>query len=100
MASLLSMSSAGGLSMSDSTTRRNFLKTAAAGSVLGLGDLGFLTGLPRVSAADAKVAPLQPDIEPLVRIIEETPRNKLLEEIASRIRRGTTYREVLAALQL
>lgn len=86
--------------MSDSTNRRNFLKTAAAGSVLGLGDLGFLTRLPRVSAADAKVAPLQPDIEPLVRIIEETPRNKLLEEMASRIRRGTSYREVLAALQL
>lgn len=86
--------------MSDSTTRRSFLKTAAAGSVLGLGDLGFLSNLPRLSAADLKVAPLQPDIEPLVRVIEETPRNKLLEEMASRIRRGTTYREVLAALQL
>src|SRR5882672_4843487 len=86
-------------------TRRGFLKTSAAtGALLGLGDLGFLSRLPRVSAAEASVAPgvvrFNPDIEPLVRLLEDTPRDRLLEEVASRIRRGLTYREVLAALFL
>jgi hypothetical protein len=86
-------------------TRRSFLKTAAAtGTVIGLGDLSFLGSLPRVSAAETKLpgglVPLESDIEPLVRFLEQTPRDKLLEEIASRIRRGLTYREVLAALML
>ena len=32
--------------------------------------------------------------------LEDSPREKLLEEVAMRIKRGTTYREVLAALLL
>jgi hypothetical protein len=43
---------------------------------------------------------LQPEIEPLVRLIEKTPRNKLLEEVADRIHKGLSYRELLAALLL
>jgi hypothetical protein len=72
--------------------------------MLGLGDLSFLGRLPRVSAAEAqgdpKVVRLHPEIEGTVRLLEETPREKLLEEVAARIRRGLSYREVLAALQL
>jgi len=41
-----------------------------------------------------------PEIEPLVRLLEDTPRERLLEEVASRIRRGLIYREVLTALLL
>src|SRR6266436_3207969 len=86
-------------------TRRRFLKTAATTSaLLGLGDLSFLSRLPRVSAEetrlDPKVVQLRPEIEPLVRLLEETPRERLLEEIGGRIRNGLTYREVLAALLL
>jgi hypothetical protein len=88
------------------TTRRRFLHTAAAGGAL-LGsdiDLGFLGRLPRVSAeetkTDGRVVQLSPDIEPLVRVLEETPRERLLEEVAGRIKQGTTYKEVLAALLL
>jgi hypothetical protein len=86
-------------------TRRRFLQATAAGSAaIGLGDLRFLTGLPRVSADevrnDPKVVQFRPEIEPLVRLLEETPREKLLEEVAARIHRGTTYREILAALLL
>jgi hypothetical protein len=44
--------------------------------------------------------PLQPNIEPWVRLLEDTPRNRLLEEVAAGIRQGLTYREVLAALLL
>jgi hypothetical protein len=43
---------------------------------------------------------LQSGIEPLVKLIEETPRGRLLEEVGSRVRNGLTYREVLAALLL
>src|SRR2546429_8677173 len=83
--------------------RRSFLKITASASVLaGLGDLGFR--LPSVSAAEAKLDPkmvqLHPEIEPLVRLLENTPRPRLLEEVATRIQHGLTYREVLAALLL
>src|SRR5436309_508898 len=86
-------------------TRRQFLKTAAAaGAVSGLGDFSFLARLPRVAAQEAKLEPrivrFGPDIEPLVRFLEDTPREKLLEEVAFRIHHGLTYREVLAALLL
>jgi hypothetical protein len=85
--------------------RRSFLRTAAATSALiGLGDLGILSRLPRVSAAEAKLdtrfVQFRPEIEPLVRLLEDTPRERVLEEFAARIKRGTTYREVLTALQL
>src|SRR5439155_22816006 len=89
----------------NSPTRRQFLKTAAVtGAALGIGDLSFLSRLPRVSAQEAalnpKIVQFHPDIELLVRFLEDTPRDRLLEEAASRIRRGLTYREILAALLL
>src|SRR5205823_14117250 len=40
------------------------------------------------------------EIEPLVRLLETTSRDRMIEEVASRIRRGLTYREVLAAVLL
>lgn len=85
--------------------RRAFIgRSAAAGVTAALGDLAFLANLPRVSAAEAKLpaqmVQLHPDIEPLVRLLENTPRNQVLEEVAAKIKRGTSYREVLAALLL
>src|SRR5437667_9764219 len=41
-----------------------------------------------------------PEIEPLVRFLEATPRERLLEEVAARIKRGLSYRDLLAALLL
>ena len=89
--------------MSRQNTRRDFLKTTAAtGTILGLGDLAFLKGLNPVSAAETKLNPstvrLNADIEPVVRLIEDTPKNQLLEVMAEKIRKGLTYREVLAGL--
>jgi hypothetical protein len=88
-----------------SESRRDFLKLSVAGGALaGLGDLAFLRQLPAVAAAETRLDPktvqFQPDIEPLVRLLEETPRERLLEEVAVRIRGGVSYREVLAALLL
>jgi hypothetical protein len=85
--------------------RRRFLQASALGGALaGLGDLSFLSQLRPVSADEAtldpKVVRLQPEIEPLVRLLEETPRERLLEVVAGRIRKGLGYRDVLAALLL
>ena len=83
--------------------RRSFVRTTTF-SLAGLGNLAFLAKLPRVSAAEAKLPPklvqLHPDIEGLVRLMENTSRDRVIEEVATRIKRGTTYREVLTALFL
>jgi hypothetical protein len=75
-----------------------------AGLAAGLGDLAFLSQLPPVSAADVKatpgVVPVGPDIEPLVRLIEDTPRAKLLEAVGARVREGTSYGRLMGALLL
>jgi hypothetical protein len=77
---------------------------AGTTALAGLGDLGFLAQLQPVSAAEAKLesarVQLDPEIEPLVRLLENTPRERVLEEVAARLRRGMTYRELLAALLL
>ena len=76
--------------MSSSHDRRGFLKrVAAAGAAVGLADQSFLAGLPPVLAADLQplpgAVPLHAEIEPLVRLLEDTPRNRLLEEVAQRM---------------
>lgn len=91
--------------MNSEFPRRSFLKAAAGtGAAVGLGQLGFLSHLPTVSAAeaapDAAFVRFRPEIEPLVRLLEDTPRDRLLEEVGSRVKQGTTYREILTALQL
>src|SRR5687768_5269694 len=85
--------------------RRTFLHaSAASAALLTIDSLPWLRLLRPVSAAevnvDPKVVRLDDSIEPLVRLIEDTPRERLLEEVATRIRGGTEYREVLAALLL
>lgn len=85
--------------------RRTFLKSAAVGTAGGWLADGWLRGLTPVSAADAKLPAgsvrFNDDIEPLVRLIEETPRQTVIEEIASRVSLGrVSYRELLAALLL
>ena len=86
-------------------SRRRFVQGAMAGGVLaGLGDVGFLSQLTPLSAAETKLPPgavqFRSDIEPLVRLLEATPRDQLLEEIGARIRHGLNYREILTALLL
>lgn len=86
-------------------TRRSFLRGATIGGTLaGMGDLSFLTRMPRVAAEesqlDPKVVRFDPSIEPIVRLLEDTPREQLLEKVAERIKGGLTYRDVLAALLL
>jgi hypothetical protein len=91
-------------SRTSSFSRRSFLAASSAAMAGVTAQMGFLKGLPRVSAEEAKPDPkivrLSDEIEPLVRLVEETPREKLLEEVAAKIKKGTSYREVVAALLL
>ena len=85
--------------------RRSFLQTAVGtGALAALGDFGFLAQLPSVSAAeavaDAHLVRFHPEIEPLVRLLEDTPRERVIEEVAARVKRGLSYRQLLAALFL
>ena len=91
--------------MRNALDRRGFVQVGmGAGLLAGLGDLSFLNRLPAVAAEETKLDPqgmlLRPEIEPLVRLLEETPRDRLLEVFGERIRAGLSYREVLAALLL
>lgn len=83
--------------------RRRFL-ASTAGALAGLGNLDFITGLPRVSAEEAAVVPnmvrFRPEIEPLVKLLAETPRERLLEEVAAAIKKGVTYNQLLTAVFL
>ncbi len=85
------------------TTRRDFLTRSAQFSVVaGAVDFGFLQNLPSLTAQQTPrtLAPVQGDVEALVRLIEDSPRNRLLEEVATRIRQGANYQQILSALML
>lgn len=86
--------------MNASHSRRRFLtQTAASWS-----SAAVLPGLTSVTQAGMTLSngavQLRPEIEPLVKLIEETPRQRLMEEIGQRVRSGTGYREVLTGLFL
>src|ERR1043166_7515290 len=85
--------------------RRGFLKqTAGAGLLAGAGDYAFLQQLPALSAQEVRaarnMARVESDVEPLVRLIEDTPQNRLIEAAAERIKGGTSYQQLLAAVML
>ncbi|MGE0537472.1 MAG: hypothetical protein AB7O68_21060 [Pirellulales bacterium] len=91
--------------MAGQSSRRHFLcSTALGGALAGASQLGFLKSLPAVAAREARLAPtavkFDEGIEPLVQLLEETPRERLLEEFGARVRGGLSYRELLAALLL
>lgn len=85
--------------MAEGMDRRDFLASSAM-----VPALPFLGQLPAVAAQEARLQPqlvrFEESIEPLVRLIEETPADRLLEEVAGRIKKGMSYRQLLAALFL
>ncbi|HZZ80710.1 MAG TPA: hypothetical protein VFE62_19565 [Gemmataceae bacterium] len=85
------------------STRREFLsRSAQLGALATAGEYAFLSNLPPLSAQDVqrRLAPVPSELEQLVRLIEDSPRNRLLEEIGTRIRGGATYQQLLGALML
>ncbi len=93
--------------MGDSLRRRTFL-TAASASALGLGaglgSVDRLVGITPLRADDRAVTPdivqLRPEIEPVVRWIESTPRATIFEKAVAELKNGLTYRQLLAGLFL
>lgn len=85
--------------------RRRFLQSAAAlGLGTGLGSWSAVAPITPARAADLKVGPdavqFRPEIEPVVRWIEETPRERALETAVSHLKSGLSYRDLLAGLFL
>ncbi|MCI0680489.1 MAG: hypothetical protein L0Y71_00170 [Gemmataceae bacterium] len=85
--------------------RRVFLQRAAqTGLLAAAGEYAFLNRLPALSAQEVRaarnMARVAGDIEPLVRLIEDSPQNRLMELIAERVRGGTSYQELLSAVML
>src|SRR5262245_45151664 len=83
-------------------SRRDVLRGTAVACA---GEFAFLRGLPALSAQDVQhpartMVQLGADIEPLVRMIEETERGRLLAAVADKVRGGTSYQELLAAVML
>ncbi len=85
--------------------RRRFLQSASAvGLGASLGDWGALRTITPASAAAMKVGPdavrFRPEIEPVVRWIEDTPREKIIEVAVNHLKHGLSYRDLLAGLFL
>jgi hypothetical protein len=88
-----------------SFTRRAFLRTSAGAGLAGsFGGLAAFERLALAAGPDTSLTPdlvrLSPEIEPLVRLIEDTPRERCLETIVARLHSGLSYRELMAALYL
>ncbi len=87
--------------------RRRFLHTASA-SALGLGaSLGswdLLREINPAHAAEMSLGPdavaFRPEIEPVVRWIEETPAERVFEVAVAQLKDGLSYRDLLAGLFL
>ena len=91
--------------MNEGLRRRRFLQIASA---LGLGsELGPWAGLRTITpleADEAQVKPemvkFRPEIEPVVRLLEETPRERALEMAIAQLKNGLSYKNLLAGLFL
>lgn len=91
--------------MTTRATRRSFLhSTSASGAALCLGEWAALAPVSPARAEDARVTPdlvrFGPDLEPVVRLIEDTPREKCPAAVLGQLRDGLPYRRLLAALFL
>jgi hypothetical protein len=85
--------------------RRRFLQSASAlGLGASLGDWALLRTITPAHAEAMKVGPdavqFRPEIEPVVRWIEDTPREQILDVAVDHLKNGLSYRDLLAGLFL
>ncbi|QDV34118.1 hypothetical protein [Tautonia plasticadhaerens] len=90
---------------SPSRSRREFLQSASAlGLGAGLGPWAVLGPITPARASEMAVGPeavrFRPEIEPVVRWIEETPRDRILDVAVERLGGGLPYRDLLSGLFL
>lgn len=85
-------------------SRRRFLGQAGRMGATGLIGASWLARLSPVSAGEtilpADAVSFSSDIEPLVRLIEETPRESLMEVLGVKVAHGLGYTDLLTALLL
>jgi len=91
--------------MDGTLRRRRFLQAASAlGLGAGLGDRGVLRTVTPAGAAAMQVHPTEvrfrPEIEPVVRWIEDTPRERALDTAIGHLKKGLPYRDLMAGLFL
>ncbi len=87
--------------------RRRFVvgsSVLAGGVTSGCLAIPGLEGLPHVGASevglDENTVRFRPEIEPLVRLIEDSPREQVIDKVLAEIKSGRSYRELLAAMFL
>ena len=89
--------------MAGTPSRRRFMKTLAGGLLTGAAAESLLELLPS-RAADAQVLPdivrFTPDMEPVVRWIEETPRADALRKAIDALQGGLPFRKLLGGVFL
>jgi hypothetical protein len=91
--------------MAGDLRRRVFLQSASAlGLGAGLGGWSVLGRITPAGAAEMVVGPeavrFRPEIEPVVRWVEETPREKAMETAIAHLKAGLSYRDLLSGLFL
>jgi hypothetical protein len=91
--------------MAGDLRRRDFLQSASAlGLGAGLGGWSSLAGITPARASEMAVGPesvrFRPEIEPVVKWIEETPRDKAMETAIAHLKGGLSYRDLLSGLFL
>ncbi len=89
----------GGQEMKTAHTRREFLADVGRGMLVASVGYGIATelGLAPAFAADASDALDFGSLEPLVRLMQETPVNKLLPVLADKLKSGTALSRLVAA---
>jgi hypothetical protein len=85
--------------------RRQFLQSASAmGLGVGLEGTAGLGAITPATAAEMAVGPdavrFRPEIEPVVRWIEDTPRERILDVAVEQLKSGLSYRDLLAGVFL
>ena len=91
--------------MSGNLQRRQFLRSATGlGLGLGLGSWANLAGITPSQGAEMVVGPeavrFRPEIEPVVRWIEDVPRDQAIDSAISHLKGGLSYRDLLSGLFL
>lgn len=80
--------------------RRRFLRLTA-GTAVGIGSLGGFPPFSPLTAAEAAVTPdlvrMRPEIVPLLKLIETTPRDQCVAMLAGQLRQDVPFRELMAA---
>jgi hypothetical protein len=80
------------------TTRRRFLQTAGTTSLC-LAEGPALLGLaPLCAEPPPEKIRFGPDLEPVVRLMEETPREKCVPVFVAELKKGLPYRRFLSSL--